>query len=435
MIMSVTQGRGTRGCISYALEGKVPPEKEQEETRKQLDRDQEKDFSRTVSYTFNPAKDAVILDHNLTRQCPGKETARSLSREMKSVTRPGTTDPVAHFYMRFHRNDLATKDPATLRSLTREALERFRPGLTRNHQYVATLHDAHSQDPHVHIVVNRVPVVSRCRNAKGKMTRTPTLNMWQSKSRCLDVCEIMELAHPDLMRHLSRDNELPRYIREKPGAYRGQQRNLAQGKTPKPSPRRQMFDAVIPALQDDMKTTNWYTLSQSSTMKQAGITVLVRTGPGSRRSKDYIKNFEPVISKHIGQKVLGVRFMDKSGRSWAPKEIHSKFKASTIQKVLDKHLAKEQRIAIAKDRDAMWKELGLAKMEAASFAEMRAERAKVRDTGKTIAKLKELEKTLGGSTDRKLTTMEKKQEAKDQGNGKGQEERSTWTTRGQDLDR
>ncbi len=342
-------------------------------------------------------------------------------------------DPVAHFYIRWHRDDLATKDPATLRSLTREALERFHPGLARNHQYMATLHDAHSRDPHVHVVVNRVPVTPRYRNRQGKMTPTPVLNTWQSERRCYSICDQMELRYPDLMKHLSRDNELPKYIREKPGTYRGQKRDMAAGKTPSPSPRKQMFDAVIPALRDDVKTTNWYTLSQSPTMKQAGITVLVRTGPGSHRGKDYIKNFEPVTSKHIGRKVLGVRFQDAQGRTWAPKQIHSKFKVSTIQNVLDRHMMKEQRIAQAQARKDLAKDLALDKMHIEGLAEMRAERAKVDDAGKHLAKLEELDKALRGGED-KLDGMEKKQEAKEKQQGKGKEkERSTWTTLRPDL--
>ena len=62
MIMSVSQGRGMRGCISYALEGKVPTEKGQEKGRKQPTRDLGKDFSRTIDYAYNPAKDALVLD-------------------------------------------------------------------------------------------------------------------------------------------------------------------------------------------------------------------------------------------------------------------------------------------------------------------------------------------------------------------------------------
>ncbi len=413
MIMSVSQGRGMRGCISYALEGKVPPEKGQEKDRKQPDRQQEKDFSRTVSYAYNPAKDAVVLDHNLVRQVPGKETARSLTREMLTVKRPGAKDPVAHFFIRFHKNDLATKDPATLRSLTREALERFRPGLTRNHQYVATLHDAHSRDPHVHVVVNRVPITPRYRNAKGKMTPTPTLNMWQSKARCLDICESMELAHPNLMRHLSRDNELPKYIREKAGVYRGQQRDIAAGKTPKPSPRRQMFDAVLPAVKD-ARAVDWQSLGEL--MKPQGITVK------TRQDRNGVTR--------------GVRFVDRSGREWKPKEIHSKLKFKTIEKVLNRHLAKEQRIAEAQARKDLRQDLGIDKLHADGLAEMRAERAKVDEAGKHLKKLEEVDKILAGAGEKKLSSMEKKQEAKEKQQGKGKEkERSTWTTRGPDLDR
>ncbi len=407
MIMSVTQGRGMRGCISYALEGKVPPGKGQEKTRKQLDREQEKDFSRTVSYAYNPGKDALVLDHNLTRQRPGKETARSLTREMLSVKRPEIKDPVAHFFIRFHRNDLATKDPATLRSVTREALERFHPGLTRNHQFIATLHDAHSPDPHIHIVVNRVPVVSRYRNARGKMTPTPSMNMWQSKARCLDVCEIMELTHPDLMKHLNRDNEFPLYIREKPGTYRGQKRDIAAGKTPKPSPRKQMFDAVLPAIKDT-RAVDWQSLG--GLLKEQGITVKVR------QDKNGVAR--------------GVRFTDKTGKEWKPKEIHSKLKFKTIEKALSKHLAKEQRIIAAQDRDAMWKGLGLDKLHARGMASMQAERAKVDGAGKTMAKLNELDKILSGGTgaEKKLDGMEKKQEEKDQRKGKGKDDKEElWT--------
>ncbi len=433
MIMSVSQGRGMRGCISYALEGKVPTEKGQEKGRKQPTRDLGKDFSRTIDYAYNPAKDALVLDYNLTRQVPGKETTRSITREMLTVTRP-TKDPVAHFYIRWHRDDQATKDLATLRSLTREALERFSPGLAQKHQYVAILHNAHSRDPHVHIVVNRVPVVPRYRNSKGRMTPTPVLNTWGSEHRCYAICNAMEDRYPHLMRHLSRDNELPKYIREKPGTYRGQQRAIAAGKTRKPSPRKAVFDAVIPALRDDVKTTNWYTLSQSPTLKQAGITVLVRTGPGSHRGRDYIKNFEPVTSKTIVRKILGVRFQDAQGRTWAPKQIHSKLKVSTIQKVLDRHLVKEQRIAEAKAKQDLRRDLGIDKMHADGLAEMRAERAKVDDAGKRMTKLKELEKALSGG-EKKLDGMEKKQEEKEKNQGKGKEnERSAWTYRGPDLD-
>jgi hypothetical protein len=412
------------GCISYALEGKLPPEKGQEKGPKQQGRDPEKDFSRTIDYTYNPAKDAVILDHNLAHQPRGRETAQSLTREMLTVKRARIKEPVAHFFIRFHSDDKATKDPATLRAVTREALERFSPGLTEKHQYVATLHSAHSSDPHVHIVVNRIPTVPRYRNAQGKMTPSPVLNTWGSERRCYVVCNKMELAHPNLMRHLDRARELPLYIREKAGVYRGQQRDIAAGKTPKPSPRKAIFDAVIPALRDDRKTTNWYTLSQSPTLKQAGITVLVRTGPGSHRGKDYVKNFEPVTSKHVGQKVLGVRFQDSQGRTWAPKQIHTKFKASTIQNVLDRHLAKAQRIAEAQARKDLAKDLGLDKMHIEGLEEMRAERAKV----------DELKKALAGG-EKKLDGMEKRQEEKEKDQGKGKEnERSAWTYRGPDLD-
>jgi len=57
---------------------------------------------------------------------------------------------------------------------------------------------------------------------------------------------------------------------------------------------------------------------------------------------------------------------------------------------------------------------------------MRAERAKVDDAGKRMTKLKELEKALSGG-EKKLTSMEKKQEEKEKGKGKEEkEERSTW---------
>jgi hypothetical protein len=411
MIMSVTQGKGMRGCLGYAIEGKVVPGKAQEKGRKQQDRDPQKDVSRTVSYAYNPAKDAVILDHNLARQPRGRETSRSLASEMLTVKRPGTRDPVAHFFIRFHKNDLATKDPATLRSLTREAMERFSPGLTQGHQYVATLHDAHSRDPHVHVVVNRVPVVSKYHNRRGKMTPTPTLNMWQSKARCLDICESMELAHPNLMRHLSRDNELPKYIREKAGVYRGQQRDIAAGKPARPSPRKQMFDAVIPAVKDT-RATDWQSLG--SLLKEQGVTVK------TRQDRNGITR--------------GVRFVDKTGKEWKPKEIHSKLKFKTIEKVLNRHHDKAQRIAEAKARQDLAKDLGLDKLHIEGLAEMRAARANVDDAGKRLAKLEELKKVLGGG-EKKLYELEKKQEEKEKDQGKGKEnERSAWTYRGPDLD-
>jgi len=402
-----------RGCIGYALEGKVPSEKKQEKTRKQLDREQEKDFSRSVSYAYNPGKDAVIFDHNLVHQPRGKETARSLASEMLTVKRPGTKAPVAHFFVRFHKADLATKDPATLRSLTREALERFHPGLTRKHQYVATLHDAHSPDPHVHIVVNRIPTVARYRNARGKMTPMPTLNMWQSKARCLDICEAMELAHPDKMRHLNRDRELPLYIREKAGTYRGQQRAIAAGKVPKLSPRKAMFDAVLDAVKDT-RATNWQSLG--SLLKDQGITVK------TRQDKNGVTR--------------GVRFVDnKTGKEWKPKEIHSKLKFKTIEKVLNRHLDKAQRIAAAKARKDIAQDLGLDKMHIEGLEEMRAERARVDAAGERMAKLEELKKALGGGED-KLDNLEKKQDMKekekDQGKGK---ERSDWRVPGLDLEK
>jgi len=407
MIMSVTQGRGMSGCISYALEGKLPPEKGQEKGPKQQGRDPEKDFSRTIDYTYNPAKDAVILDHNLAHQPRGRETAQSLTREMLTVKRARIKEPVAHFFIRFHSDDKATKDPATLRAVTREALERFSPGLTEKHQYVATLHSAHSSDPHVHIVVNRIPTVPRYRNAQGKMTPSPVLNTWGSERRCYVVCNKMELAHPNLMRHLSRDRELPLYIREKPGTYRGQKRDIAAGKTPKPSPRKQMFDAVLPAIKDT-RAVDWQSLG--GLLKEQGITVKVR------QDKNGVAR--------------GVRFTDKTGKEWKPKEIHSKLKFKTIEKALSKHLAKEQRIIAAQDRDAMWKGLGLDKLHARGMASMQAERAKVDGAGKTMAKLNELDKILSGGTgaEKKLDGMEKKQEEKDQRKGKGKDDKEElWT--------
>lgn len=325
MIMGVEIGRGFGGATSYALEGKRRPEDE---------------IDKLTRYVTNPAKDSMILEHNLAIP-RGRETSVAIRREFATVarTRP-VTDPVAHFYLRWPPQDSAKFTPDILRSLAREALRRMGVDITK-HQYLMTVHNATSSDPHVHIILNRVPVVARHIGRDGRMHPAACWNTWQSKSRAIAVCRAMEKAHPSLLTVV----EMPR-VPKRFNPTRGEK--TLEIKTGKPCPRRELFNAVMPVLTNP-------TITDRDKFREAliarGVTVKYKIDGGD---------------------LHGIRFVDKHGKEWRSTKVHKNLSVATFQDVWTRHARKEQRIA----QDQRWTELKSAVLGKTRSASNLAELAK-----------------------------------------------------------
>lgn len=315
--MGVETGKAFGGATSYAMEGK---------------RRQEDDIDKLTRYVTNPGKDSMVLEHNLAIP-QGRETSTAIRREFARVARTrDLVDPVAHFWLRWSPRDSTKFTPDTLRTLGREALKRMGVDITR-HQYLMTTHGATGSDPHLHIIVNRVPVVARRVGRDGKMHPTANWNDWQSKSRAIGVCRAMEKDFPGLLTAV----EMPK-IPKRFNPTRGEK--ALEAKTGKPCPRRELFDAVMTALKD---TTIADRDKYRDVLHTRGITVKYKIDAGN---------------------LHGVRFVDKYGKEWKSTKVHKNLTVATFQDVWTRHSKKEQRIA----QDQRWSELKNTVLEEARGA-------------------------------------------------------------------
>jgi len=314
MMMGVETGKAFGGATSYAMEGK---------------RRSEDDIDKLTRYVTNPAKDSMVLEHNLAIP-EGRETSAAIRREFVMVARThDLADPVAHFWLRWPPQDSARFSPNTLRWLGREALKRMGVDIAR-HQYLMTAHGATSNDPHLHIIVNRVPVVARRKGRDGKMHPTANWNDWQSKTRAVSVCRAMEKDFPGLLTVV----EMPR-IPKRFNPTRGEK--ALEAKTGKPCPRRELFDAVMADLKDAGITDRD---KYREALQARGIKVKYKIDAGN---------------------LHGVRFIDRYGKEWKSTKVHRNLTVATFQDVWTRHSKKEQRIA----QDQRWKELKDAVLEEA----------------------------------------------------------------------
>ncbi len=306
MIMGVETGKGFGGATSYAMEGK---------------RRHEDDIDKLTRYVTNPAKDSMVLEHNLAIP-QGRETSAAIRREFARVARTrDLADPVAHFWLRWPPQDSTKFTPDTLRTLGREALKRMGVDISR-HQYLMTTHGATGNDPHLHIILNRVPVVA-CRNGRdSKMHPTANWNDWQSKSRAIGVCRAMEKDFPGLLTAV----EMPK-IPKRFNPTRGEK--ALEAKTGKPCPRRELFDAVMAALKNTAITDRD---KYREALQARGITVKYKIDAGN---------------------LHGVRFVDRHGKEWKSTKVHKNLTVATLQDVWTRHSKKEQRVA----QDQRWSEL------------------------------------------------------------------------------
>ncbi|NLW35178.1 MAG: relaxase/mobilization nuclease domain-containing protein, partial [Syntrophorhabdus aromaticivorans] len=230
-------------------------------------------------------------------------------------------DPVAHFWLRWPPQDSTKFTPDTLRTLGREALKRMGVDISR-HQYLMTVHGATSPDPHLHIILNRVPTVARRVGRDGRMHPTACWNAWHSKTRAISVCRAMEKDHPGLLTVV----EMPK-IPKRFNPTRGEK--ALEAKTGKPCPRRELFDAVMTALKDTaIADRDKY----REALQARGITVKYKIDAGN---------------------LHGVRFVDRHGKEWKSTKVHKNLTVATFQDVWTRHTQKEQRVA----QDQRWSEL------------------------------------------------------------------------------
>ena len=194
-------------------------------------------------------RDSILLDHNLAGGRRKGETPQFIAQEMDKVrqTRRDIKEPVMHVSIRWEEHDSKRMTTLDLRRYGREFMDRFGVDTSR-HQYAMYAHNSAAGDPHLHIIVNRIPIVARERDAIGRSKRTSTVKTWQCDRRGQAVCRAMERAHPRAMTPVVEAKGWPKYFR----ALTSERKQ--EGRTGQLCRRREVFTAITRAAKDPRST-------------------------------------------------------------------------------------------------------------------------------------------------------------------------------------
>lgn len=291
----------------------------------------------------SPTHDSILLDHNLAGGRRKGETPQYIAAEMDKVrrTRKDIKEPVMHISIRWEEQDSKRMTTPDLRRYGREFLTRFGVDTSR-HQYAMYTHNSAAGDPHLHIIVNRIPIVARERDAIGRYKRTPTIPTWQSKRRAQSVCRSMERAHRHAMTPVVEDKGWPKYFRA-----------LTSERTGLPCRRREVFVAITRAAKDPRSVDlNSFAGVLKSIDSELSVKEWRDTATGTTRGIKIIDAATMVMPKKIEKKGKVVEKDEQKDeqdtpqpKGWHPRGVHKQLTFGRISEQLVINKAKRQRVA------------------------------------------------------------------------------------------